>query len=90
MAKTAAGAKDSKKPNLLKRFLMFWANLFLGIARAFKNTYYELKKVTWPTRRDLINYSTITLGFMVFMGIIIYLIDLGSGALVDLLLSIGA
>ena len=33
-------------------------------------------------------YSLVTLGFMVVMGIIIYLIDLGSGELVNLLLKI--
>ena len=33
-------------------------------------------------------YSVVTLGFMVVMGIIIYLIDLGSGELVNLLLKI--
>lgn len=88
MAKQAVNPKDAKKPNLFKRFLNWWKRFFLGIARAFKNTYYELKKVTWASRHDLLVYSAVTLGFMVFMGIIIYLIDLGSGALVNLLVSI--
>ena len=61
----------------------------LDYGKAFKNTFFELKKVTWPSKRDLLTYSLITIGFMVCMGIIIYLIDLGSGALVNLLLSIG-
>lgn len=88
MAKPAANQKDVNKPNLFKRFLNWWKRFFLGIAKAFKNTYYELKKVTWASKHDLFVYSLVTLGFMVFMGIIIYLIDLGSGALVNLLVSI--
>jgi preprotein translocase subunit SecE len=86
MAKQAA--KDAGKPNLLKRFLLWWKRFFLAIVKAFKNTYYELKKVTWASKHDLFVYTLVTLGFMVFMGIIIYLIDLGSGALVNLLVSI--
>ena len=46
------------------------------------------QKVTWPTKKELVTYSLVTLGFMVVMGIIIYLIDLGSGELVNLLLKI--
>ena len=71
-----------------KRAGNWWKRFFLGIVRAFKNTYYELRKVTWASRRDLFVYTLVTLGFLVFMGIIVYLIDLGSGALVNLLVSI--
>ena len=85
----ASAKKETTKQSRLARFLGFFKRLGLGVGRAFKNSYYELKKVTWPTRRELITYSLVTLGFMVCMGVIIYLIDLGSGALVNLLLSIG-
>jgi preprotein translocase subunit SecE len=85
-----ANAKsESAKQNKFQKFLGFFKRLGLGIGRAFKNSYYELKKVTWPTRRELITYSLVTVAFMVSMGIVIYLIDLGSGELVKLLLSIG-
>jgi len=79
---------NAVKPNWFKRFCNFWVRLVLGIGKAFKNMYYELKKVTWPTKHDFFVYTGVTLLFMLFMGIIIYLIDLGSGALVDLLLKI--
>ena len=85
----ANAKKESANQNKFQKFLGFFKKLGLGIGRAFKNSFYELKKVTWPTKRDLINYSLVTLGFMVAMGVIIYLIDLGSGELVKLLLSIG-
>ena len=46
--------------------------------------WHELRKVTWPTRQDLINYSLIVLAFLVFMGVVIGLLDLGSTSLVSL------
>ena len=85
----ANNATQNEKKNIFVRILLFFKRLGLNIGKAFKNTFFELKKVTWPSKRDLLTYSLITIGFMVCMGIIIYLIDLGSGALVNLLLSIG-
>ena len=81
----ATNATKSEKKNIFQVL----KGVVMGIGRAFKNTFFELKKATWPSKRELINYSLITLGFMVCMGIVIYLIDLGSGALVNLMLSIG-
>ena len=57
------------------------------IGTSFKEMYYELKKVSWPTKQELINYSLVVIAFMVIMGVIIGLIDFGAGALVDLLIS---
>ena len=85
----ANASKETAKQNWFKRFLGFFKKLGLGIGKAFKGSFYELKKVTWPTKHELATYSVVTVAFMVCMGVIIYLIDLGSGALVNLLLSIG-
>ena len=62
----------------------FFKNLPANIARPFKNMWHELRKVTWPSRQDLIKYSLIVLAFLVFMGVVIGLLDLGSTALVNL------
>ena len=79
-----ANANDKKaKPSFGERFVGF----FKGIGRYFKNMWHELKKVTWPTKKDVLNYSLVVFAFMVVMGIIIGLIDFGSGALVDLIVS---
>ncbi len=85
----ASTNKATEKKNVFQRIIDFFKNLCLSIVKAFKNSYHELKKVTWPTKKDLLMYSLVTIAFMVGMGIIIYLIDLGSGALVNLLLKIG-
>ena len=83
MAKTneAAAAKD----NFFGKVVKFFKNLGIRIARSFKDMYAELKKVTWPQRSELINYSLVVLGFMVAMGVIIFAIDAGAGALVQLI-----
>ena len=79
-----ANANDKKaKPSFGQRFVGFFKN----IGRFFKNMWHELKKVTWPTKKDVLNYSLVVFAFMVVMGIIIGLIDFGSGALVDLIVS---
>ena len=48
--------------------------------------YYELKKVTWPSKEKLITYSIIVLLFMLFMGVVIGLLDTGASALINLLM----
>ena len=72
--KAAAKKSDSGK----KRF---------NLVKTFKDMWAELKKVTWPTKKDMINYSVVVLVFIVIMGVIIGVIDLGAGKLVELLVS---
>ena len=85
--KSTAVAKKApvKKPNAFQRFLKGLTNLPRRIAAAFKNMWYELKKVTWPTKRKLINYSIMVLVLMLVMTVVIGLIDTGASALVRLL-----
>ena len=83
MAKTneTAAAKD----NFFGKVVKFFKNLGIRIARSFKDMYAELKKVTWPQRSELINYSLVVLCFMIAMGVVIFVIDAGAGALVQLI-----
>ena len=53
------------------------------IARSFREMFAELKKVTWPSRSELINYSVVVLVFMVAMAVIIGLLDAASGQLIS-------
>ena len=79
-----AEEKKNAKPGIGERFV----NFFKGIGKFFKNMYHEMKNVTWPTRKDVLNYSVVVFVFMIVMGIIIGLIDLGAGALVDLIVKL--
>ena len=82
---TVAKGKEQEKEASGNKFVNFFKNLPANIARPFKNMWHELRKVTWPSREDLIQYTLIVLVFLVFMGVVIGLLDLGSTALVKLL-----
>ena len=76
------------KPNFFVRFGQGCVNLVKKIGSAFKNMWRELRKVTWPTREKLVNYSTIVVLFIVFMMVVIGLLDLGASQLVNLIMSL--
>ena len=80
-------ANTAEKKNIFKRIGGFFVRLVKGIGRKFREMFYELKKVTWPTKKDMINYSVVVLVFIVIMGVIIGVIDLGAGKLVELRVS---
>ena len=70
----------------LSKIIAWFKNLPQNIARPFKNMFYELKKVTWPSKHKLITYSILVLSFMLFMGVVIGLLDMGASALLKLLM----
>ena len=53
-----------------------------------KSTKHELKKVTWPTKKEMVNYSLVVFAFMIVMTILIGLFDFAAGALVDLIVKL--
>ena len=83
--KTAEKAVKQSGESRLSKILNWFKNLPKRIAKPFRNMYYELKKVTWPSKEKLITYSIIVLVFMLFMGIVIGLLDMGASALVKML-----
>ena len=84
MAKAAENTSKSAKPGFGVRV----SDFFKGIGRSFKNMYHELKKVTWPTKKELLNYSVVVFVFLIVMGVIIGVIDTGAGALVNLIVKL--
>jgi preprotein translocase subunit SecE len=84
-----APAKTSQ-PGTFQKILNWFKRLPGRIAKPFKNMWYELKKVTWPSKRKLITYSVIVLVFMLFMGLVIGLLDTGASALVRKLMEINS
>jgi preprotein translocase subunit SecE len=81
--KKVAVKADEKAPG---KVVSFFKNLPKKIAQPFKNMWHELRKVTWPTKTEWLNCTLIVLAFMVFMGIIIGLLDLGSSSLIQLII----
>lgn len=53
--------------------------LFGRIGGFFREVVSELRKVIWPTRKELITYTTIVIGFVTVMTAIVGLLDYGFG-----------
>ena len=68
------------EPGKGAKVLNWFKTLPQRIAKPFRNMYYELKKVTWPTKQRLISYSIIVLAFRLVMGVVIGLLDMGASA----------
>ena len=77
--------KNTGKPSFGTRFVNFFKNLPANIARPFRNMVRELKLVTWPSKKDVLNYTVLVLAFIAFMGIVIGLLDLGATELVKVM-----
>ena len=53
--------------------------LFGRIGGFFREVVSELRKVIWPTRKELITYTTIVIAFVTVMTAIVGLLDFGFG-----------
>ncbi|MDO5023126.1 MAG: preprotein translocase subunit SecE [Eubacteriales bacterium] len=80
-AKTTADKKN-KQASFMDKFVDFFRRLPGRVASPFKSTWRELKKVTWPSRESLWQYTGIVIAFMAFMGLVIGLLDLGASKLI--------
>ena len=87
MANETKAVAKGKKEHFFVRFGHGFVNFFVKIGVAFKNMWHELKKVTWPTKDKLINYTIIVVLMMIFLMVIIGLLDMGASALVNLIMS---
>jgi len=87
MADDKKAVAKGKKPNFFVRFGRGFVNFFVKIGVSFKNMWHELKKVTWPTKEKLINYSIIVVIMMIFLMVIIGLLDMGASSVVNLIMT---
>jgi len=89
MAKANIAEKKGSEKKGSKSFLKKTGNgfkrFFVRIGRSFKDMIAELKKVTWASRTELLNYTMIVIAFIIIMGVVILAIDSGAGALVKLI-----
>ncbi|MDR1598596.1 MAG: preprotein translocase subunit SecE [Oscillospiraceae bacterium] len=83
-----ASAKTGAKMNGWQRFVKGLAAIPQRIRKSVLNTVAELKKVTWPTRQALINYSLVVLVFMALLAVIVGALDLGASALIKLIIRV--
>ena len=57
-------ATKERRPGVLRRVVLF-----------YKQVVAELRKVIWPTRRELITYTSVVLVFVLFMVAIVSIYD---------------
>lgn len=50
-------------------------NFFGKIAKFFKDIVAELKKVVWPTRKQLVNNTAIVIVCILIVGVVIWVLD---------------
>jgi preprotein translocase subunit SecE len=54
---------------------------FARISRYFRQVVAEMRKVVWPTRPQLITYTTVVIVFVVVFAVAVLLVDLGMARL---------
>ena len=75
-------------PGFFAKFGKKAVTFFKGIGRFFMNMKHELKKVSWPSKKEMINYSVVVFAFMLVMTVIIGMFDFAAGALVNLIVNL--
>ena len=80
--------KKTEQKGFMARAKDFVVALPGRVANAFKNMAAELKKVSWPSKKDLVNYSLVVIGFVVVLAIVVGLLDTVSSSLVKLLIQL--
>ena len=51
----------------------------VSMKQFFKEVSGEVKKLSWPTKKELVSYTLTVLGFIILMAIIVYALDLVFG-----------
>ncbi len=54
-------------------------SVFAQIIRFFREVIGEVKKLSWPTRKDLISYTVTVIAFIVVLAVVIYVLDMVFG-----------
>ena len=80
--------KKTENQGFFARAKNFVVALPATVKNAFKNMVAELKKVSWPSKKDLVNYSLVVIGFVVVLAVIVGLLDTASSSLVKLLIQL--
>ncbi|WP_303862787.1 preprotein translocase subunit SecE [Alkalibaculum bacchi] len=75
--------KEVRKSKEVKKNKESFLKSFTGF---FKSVWYEIKKVNWPTRPELIQHTSVVLGIVLIMTAIVWVIDFGIGSILSLII----
>ncbi|RJQ69436.1 preprotein translocase subunit SecE [Pseudonocardiaceae bacterium YIM PH 21723] len=73
----AAGASAAKRSSKSARPAQGKGSPFKRLSRFVREVVAELRKVIWPTRKQLVTYTMVVLVFVVFMVSFVSLLDYG-------------
>ena len=77
---------NSKKPGLFTKV----RNWVKRRAKFFRDTKSELKKVVWPTKKQVLNNTAVVLVVVVIASVLILLLDMLFGGIVHGIMSLAA
>lgn len=72
--------KDNKK--VVKK-----VGLMKSIKVFIKSVWSELKKVTWPTKPELKQHTSVVIGIVFIMTVLVWAIDFGLGGILSLIIT---
>lgn len=77
---------SSKKPGFFTKV----KNWFKGIGKYFRDTKSELKKVVWPSKKQVINNTIVVIVVVLIAAVFILLLDMLFGSGMSLILDLAA
>ena len=84
MAKNTPAKPKENKPNIFARI----GRWFKNIGTYIKDVFSETKKLSWPSKKEVINYTLAVIGFVALMALIIWVLDLAFSKGIQALASI--
>ena len=69
--------------NFITKFGSGVKKLFSSIVNFIREGFKELRKVRWPSRKELVSYSTIVVLTVTFVAIYFFVVDLGISSLLQ-------
>jgi len=89
MAKVEKGANVKKKvsPTARKK-RKSPLEMCKAIGRYFREVWSELRKVTWPTKKELTTYTIVVVAFLILMTGITFVMDFGLSNLFKLVIGV--
>ncbi|HCX64648.1 MAG TPA: preprotein translocase subunit SecE [Eubacteriaceae bacterium] len=60
--------------------------LFKRLKEFLRAVWMELKKVTWPSKQELMQHTSVVLGIVLIMTALVYVVDVGLGGVLSLIM----
>ena len=58
-----------------------------GFVKFFREVNSELKKVSWPNKKELTNYTIVVIVIILLFAAVVVIVDFGLGQILDLIIS---